>query len=61
MRDAKHAGDVVSEEGRDDDMQTFRAYLLNPAGRIMSAVEVEADHVAEAKMRAGGHPHDIEI
>ena len=29
----------------------------------MSAVEVEADHVAEAmaKMRAGGHPHDIEI
>ena len=44
-------------------MPIYRAYLLNPAGRIMSALEVEADtaEAALAEALSAGHPHAAEV
>jgi hypothetical protein len=44
-------------------METYRAYLLNPAGRIMSALELEAVSAEAALQKAlsSGHPHAIEV
>lgn len=44
-------------------MPTYRAYLLNPAGRIMTALDVEAESPAAAleQALAGGHPHAVEV
>lgn len=44
-------------------MPIFRANLLNPAGRIMSAVLIDAE-TADAALRrviAGGHPQAAEV